>query len=125
MAAEALLQKIFVYGTLKRGGSLHHHMAGAVFLGAALTRPAYRLFRIDWYPALVEVPVEGQAIHGEVWHVEPARLRILDDVEEVDQGLYERRRVQLAGPFEQDHVEAWFYLRSVSGCADCGPVWVV
>lgn len=114
--------RIFVYGTLKRGYRLHHHLTGQTFVGEARTVPAYRLFRIDWFPALVDAS-EGQAIHGEVWEVDAAGLIELDAVEEVHDGLYERRRIQLQPPFDRELVEAYFYLRDVSGSEDCGPSW--
>lgn len=114
--------RIFVYGTLKRGYRLHHHLAGQTFVGEARTVPAYRLFRIDWFPALVDAR-EGQAIEGEVWEVDAAGLIELDDVEEVHDGLYERRRIHLQPPFDTETVEAYFYLRDVCGSDECGPCW--
>ena len=116
---------VFVYGTLQRGRALHVHLAGQRFVGTAKTQRGYRLYRIDWYPGLVEVPTseEGLAIHGEVWDVDEAGLKLLDEVEEVDSGLYERRPVRLLKPFDQSEVLAYFYLGDVEGCSDNGDRW--
>lgn len=116
---------VFVYGTLQRGRTLHGHLAGQRFAGVARTKPVYRLYRIDWYPGLVAVRPgqEGVAIHGEVWDVDDRTLRVLDQVEEVDSGLYERRSVLLQEPFEGMDVVAYFYLGAVAGCSDSGDRW--
>ncbi len=36
-------QRIFVYGTLKRGGRYAHYLNGQAFLGEAFTEPCYRM----------------------------------------------------------------------------------
>lgn len=116
---------VFVYGTLKRGRALHQHLAGQRFAGDARTMPEYRLYRIEWYPGLVPaVPCEsGVAIHGEVWDVDEAGLKVLDEVEEVDSGLYERRSIRLQSPFDQDEVVAYFFSGETEGCSDNGDCW--
>lgn len=116
---------VFVYGTLQRGRALHEHLAGQRFVGEARTQPEYRLYRIDWYPGLVEASSsgEGLAIHGEVWDVDEASMAILDRVEEVDSGLYERRLIRLQKPFDQSEVLAYLYLGDVEGCSDYGDRW--
>ena len=113
---------IFVYGTLKTGRRLHGHMAGSRFAGEAVTQPFYRLYRIDWFPGLVEHD-DGISIRGEVWDVCPETLAILDQVEEVDVGLFERRPIRLAAPFDASAVESYFYLGSVSEAEDSGDCW--
>lgn len=116
---------VFVYGTLQRGRVLHEHLAGQRFVGSAQTRQDYRLYRIGWYPGLVDVPVRGQgvAIHGEVWDVDEPTLELLDQVEEVGSDLYERRAIRLSPPFDQSQVMAYFYLGDVEGCSDNGDRW--
>ncbi len=116
---------VFVYGTLQRGRALHEHLAGQHFIDAAQTLSEYRLYRIEWYPGLVDAPTseQGLAIHGEVWDVDEATLKLLDQVEEVESGLYERRPVRLQQPFDQLEVIAYFYLGDVEGCSDNGDRW--
>ncbi len=116
---------VFVYGTLQRGRALHEHLAGQEFVGNAQTQHDYRLYRIDWYPGLVETLTSGQglAIHGEVWDVDEATLRLLDEVEEVGSGLYERRPIRLQKPLDRLEVIAYFYLGDVESCSDNGDRW--
>ena len=114
---------VLVYGTLKRGGKLHHELAGQQFVAVASTLPVYRLYNLGWYPGLVDAPHDGRSIQGEVWRVDAAGIERLDLVEEVPTGLYERRMVLLEPPFNAEQVMAWFYLGDTSGCADCGEVW--
>jgi gamma-glutamylcyclotransferase (GGCT)/AIG2-like uncharacterized protein YtfP len=87
---EASVEMIFVYGTLRRGGSNHFRMAGAVFAGAATVRA--RLYRIDWYPGLV---LDGAAdrVTGEIYQAGADLLRALDDFEGPG---YRRVRAQAA-----------------------------
>ena len=113
---------VFVYGTLKTGHRLHGHLAGGTFLGDAITEPGYRLFKLGWYPGLVEWQ-SGVAVRGEVWEVSDQTLAVLDDVEGVDSGLYERRVVRLAGSFKQSTVETYLYLGDISNAEDCGNGW--
>lgn len=115
---------VFVYGTLKRGGALHRHLADQRFLGVAGTATDCRLYQLGWYPGLVE-DHDGSEIEGELWDVDDATLAILDEVEGVDEGLYERRPIRLKPPFDQEHVLTYYYLGDVTGCADCGSTWDV
>jgi gamma-glutamylcyclotransferase (GGCT)/AIG2-like uncharacterized protein YtfP len=52
--------RLFVYGSLKRGGRHHDELAGAVFLGLATTLPGYRLEPLGEYLALVSVPPQPE-----------------------------------------------------------------
>jgi len=113
---------IFVYGTLMRGDTRHRALAGQKFLGDATTSPRYRMYNVGTYPALVESP-EGLAIEGELWNVDEACLARLDDIEGVSEGLYARRAIKLQPPFEASPAEAYFYLESIVGMADCGARW--
>lgn len=70
--------RVLVYGTLKRGGRLHHEMQPARFVEP---RSVEGLVLLDtgWdYPAAV--PGEG-VVHGEVHEVPEATLAVLDRVE--------------------------------------------
>jgi gamma-glutamylaminecyclotransferase len=105
---------VFVYGTLKRGERNHHRMAGARFVGPAVTRDAaFTLIE----QASVSTPgrttpsVSPDGAHriaGEIYEVDDTLLAALDDFERV--GLdYERRTVALA-----DGHSASIYLRLAS-----------
>ncbi|MEW4528969.1 gamma-glutamylcyclotransferase family protein [Maioricimonas sp. JC845] len=113
---------VFVYGTLMRGDCRHRVLAGQEFLGEARTEGRYRMFDVGSYPGLVE-STDGLAIEGEVYRVDNDCLRVLDQVEGVELGLYERRRIALQAPFGTAPVEAYFYLRNTHGLKDCGSRW--
>ncbi|MFG0334386.1 MAG: gamma-glutamylcyclotransferase [Maioricimonas sp. JB049] len=113
---------IFVYGTLMRGQCRHRVLEGQEFLGEAGTVNRYRLFDMGSYPGLVESS-DGLSIEGEVYRVDNDCLRVLDQVECVDQGLYARRRIDLQAPFDSQPVEGYLYLRSTQGLKDCGRRW--
>lgn len=68
-------QLVFVYGTLRRGGSNHFRLEGAEFIAPGTVNG--RLYRIDWYPGLVLDPI-GAEIHGEVYSVGTELLASLD-----------------------------------------------
>ncbi len=87
-------QLVFVYGTLRRGGSNHFRMAGAEFVTPGTITG--RMYRIDWYPGLV-LDEAGDEIHGEVYSVTPGQLSALDIFEGLSAGEIEGseyRRVQ-------------------------------
>lgn len=113
---------IFVYGTLKRGHRLHGHLAGSSFIGDGVTQPLYRLFRIGWFPGLVEHDA-GLCVHGELWDATKATLDVLDEVEGVSEGLFERRPVQLAAPFDRADIESYFFSGDVTDAEDGGDCW--
>jgi gamma-glutamylcyclotransferase (GGCT)/AIG2-like uncharacterized protein YtfP len=106
-------QLVFVYGTLRRGGSNHFRMAGAEFISSGTV--AGRLYRIDWYPGLV-LDEAGDEIHGEVYSVGPDLLAALDVFEGLSAGEIEGseyRRVQTT-VMQQDsqtlHAWVWEWL---------------
>jgi gamma-glutamylcyclotransferase (GGCT)/AIG2-like uncharacterized protein YtfP len=100
---------VFVYGTLRRGGSNHFRMDGAGFHGAATLRG--RIYRFDWYPGLV-LDESGVDISGELYAVGPAQLAELDRFEGLSAGEIEGseyRRVQVSVTSEAGPVNAWVW----------------
>lgn len=114
---------LFVYGTLKRGGSNHPFLAGQRFLGHARTGPGYVLYNLGGYPGLVPAPGAHDAVQGEVWAVDPAALADIDDLEGVDQGLYRREPVNLVAEFAGEPVQTYVYALSVEGRPVLGGAW--
>ncbi len=117
------MTKIFVYGTLKRGGRNHRYLAGQQFLGEARTTAGYTLYSLGDYPGMVRVPNDQAEVTGEVWAVDTAGLAGLDQLEGVNEGLYERVGLKLAPPFADDPVETYLYLHSLEGRLIIGSVW--
>lgn len=112
--------RIFLYGTLKRGGCRSHVMRGQQFVGETTTVAKYRMYNTGSYPALVE-DEDGLEVEGEVWEVDDDCLQVLDAIEAVP-NLYARKPVALANP-RMEGVETYIYQRGVDGMPDCGARW--
>jgi gamma-glutamylcyclotransferase (GGCT)/AIG2-like uncharacterized protein YtfP len=93
--------RVFVYGTLLRGEVNHHLLAGACCLGPHRTEPRFTLLVLGAYPGLVGGG--DTAVHGEVYSVDAAGLRRLDQLEDYPR-LYHRKVIQTA------YGKAWVYL---------------
>lgn len=117
------MQRIFVYGTLKRGGSNHEWLMGQRFTDQAMTRPIYRMYDAGGYPGLVKDSNNGVSIQGEVWEVDAECLARLDELEDVAGGEYVREAVELEAPFDTGDVEAYRWQRTVQGLRDAGTCW--
>lgn len=70
---------IFVYGTLRQGGSNTYRMSGATLLGRG--RTPGRLYRVDWYPGAIFDPHARTNIEGELYEVSNEHLEHLDQYE--------------------------------------------
>jgi gamma-glutamylcyclotransferase (GGCT)/AIG2-like uncharacterized protein YtfP len=101
--------RVFVYGTLRRGGSNHFRMEGGSFLGEATV--SGRLYKIDWYPGLVLDPA-GDPIPGEIFEVGVAQLAALDAFEGVSAAEVEGneyRRVETIAQLAQGPMTVWVW----------------
>lgn len=102
---------LFVYGTLKRGGTyaLNRMVSGPVYLGAGSVFG--KLYDLGPYPGLVEIPGRESRVDGELWRLKHPRedLRVLDEYEQVDQGLY-RRVEKEVDRGEDGRTLAWVYV---------------
>ncbi|HEY5078937.1 MAG TPA: gamma-glutamylcyclotransferase family protein [Opitutaceae bacterium] len=114
---------VFVYGTLKRGCSNHHLLAGQAFLGEARTPQGFALFSLGSHPGMVEIPADSGSVTGEVWSVDEECLEQLDALEGTEEGIYRRGAVPLLDPFAGRGVEAYFYLESLEGRKRLGEAW--
>jgi gamma-glutamylcyclotransferase (GGCT)/AIG2-like uncharacterized protein YtfP len=73
------VNRVFVYGTLKRGQRNFHYLQAAEFVGSFSTESIFSMYAFDAYPAVCE---QGRhAIHGEVYQVSDAQFRSLDQLE--------------------------------------------
>ncbi|MDP0499981.1 MAG: gamma-glutamylcyclotransferase family protein [Verrucomicrobiota bacterium JB022] len=116
MSESARPTLVFVYGTLKTGGTNHHYLKGQKLLGEARTEPGYRLYVVADYPGLVADRSDQEGVQGELWAVDAATLPALDELEGLDEGLYAREPIQLQAPFDRHEVVTYYYLFPVAGC---------
>lgn len=87
------LHRIFVYGTLKRGGRNHRLLSRARFMVTTHTLLRFTMVSCGPYPAIV---ADGRReIHGEVYEVSEETLEALDRLEDYP-SLYDRIEVPLA-----------------------------
>lgn len=94
------VNKLFVYGTLKRGGQLNGLLKGAKFLGQHVIKGRLHQEPGTWYPQAQ--PGEGQ-IHGELFgDVDSTTLERLDRAEG-HPFLYKRTEIEVGGG------PAWIY----------------
>lgn len=114
---------IFVYGTLKRGGSNHHYLAGQKFLGEARTVPGFRLYDLGGYPGMIRHADDREGVSGEVWSVDADALTYVDGLEGLAEGLYRREPVSLLPPFADRVIETYLYAQSVMGRREVGSIW--
>lgn len=117
------MNTIFVYGTLKRGGSNHVFLRGQNYVGDARTAPGYILYSLGDYPGMVRAPGDTEGVSGEVWHVDDGCLAELDRLEGLDEGLYERIDVLLAPNPYAGSAQTYLYRRAIDGLQPIGSWW--
>ncbi|RTL54718.1 MAG: gamma-glutamylcyclotransferase [Bradyrhizobiaceae bacterium] len=92
------MHRVFVYGTLKRGGERNDLLKAAAFAGKASTVASFRMLDGP-YPVLRDNNGPGPGDHpvsGEVFEVDDAALAALDDYEGVGERLYDRIETDVA-----------------------------
>jgi gamma-glutamylaminecyclotransferase len=115
------MTRLFLYGTLKHGGSNHRRMVGQGYVGPAATAPRYRLFDLGPFPGLVDA-AGGVSVRGELWEVTPECLAALDQFEGIDVGLFRRGEIELA---DGTRVQGYFFTEDVNGHRDIGEEYCV
>jgi gamma-glutamylcyclotransferase (GGCT)/AIG2-like uncharacterized protein YtfP len=108
-------ERLFVYGTLRRGFPLHAHLMRlrAVFRGPA--KVAGELFDLGRFPGARPAGGEGKWVHGELYQLrDTARdLAVLDDLEGFDPGAPQRSEFVRANAGVTLHdgqtCRAWIY----------------
>lgn len=94
------VHSVFVYGTLRKGGSNHFRMDGAEFAGSGKVRG--EIYLIDSNPHLIfpALNLDGEGwVLGEVYRVSETQLKALDEFEGISERYeepYEYRRVMTA-----------------------------
>ncbi|MEZ5818147.1 MAG: gamma-glutamylcyclotransferase family protein [Hyphomicrobiaceae bacterium] len=106
-------ERVFVYGTLKRGFPNHHLMQGARLIGMARTVAAMPLVvgNASFTPYLFPEPGTGHRVTGELWEVPARMMPALDELESTHlPNGYRRQAIDIeveGGAIEQ----AWVYTR--------------
>ncbi len=100
-------QRVFVYGTLKRGGSNHYWLAQAIYMGEGVTSERYALYQgADPWPLMVENEA-CYPVQGELYAVTQNELALLDELEECPQ-LYVRKQIAVLTAADEV-IRAWAY----------------
>lgn len=113
-ASVAGMNRVFVYGTLKRGFPNHAYMAGATFIAPATTVERFPLLvGGDWFtPYLLPEAGEGFQVAGELWDVPDAMMPALDDLESTHlPNGYRRVEIDVLVHGDPTPVKAWTYFR--------------
>ena len=93
---------VFVYGTLRPGGSNNFRMRGSRWVGPA-TVEGY-LYVVDWYPALL-LDENGGRVFGDLYEVPADLLASLDDFEGTE---YRRVRAMVQNA-DDEAISAWVW----------------
>jgi len=99
-------EMVFVYGTLRRGGSNQWRMAQARFMVEGSVRG--RLYRIDWFPGFLADENAGQ-VRGEIFMVDTDTMAALDEFEGSE---YRRAKIAVENVDATDAgsiIEAWIW----------------
>jgi gamma-glutamylcyclotransferase (GGCT)/AIG2-like uncharacterized protein YtfP len=104
---------VFVYGTLRRGGSNDFRMADSSFVANGLVRG--RLYRIDWYPGFV-VDENADPIVGDIFMVDAETIAALDEFEGSE---YRRVKIEVevrdeTGAVSKEQAWIWEWLGETS-----------
>jgi len=102
-------QPVFVYGTLRSGGSNHFRMAETDFVGEG--KISGRMYGIAWYPALL---CGGETwVKGELYRVSDSALNALDRFEGITSDSAEPREYRrvkvMVNLASGDTEEAWVW----------------
>lgn len=99
---------LFVYGSLKRGGKLHHELADARFLSQARVRGELFHIKGESWPGAFST-LSRNHIKGELYKLaKPLEtLKKLDRIEGCHEGLFTRQLVDVWKG--NDKVKAWVY----------------
>ena len=125
---------LFVYGTLKKGGSNQRMMGDSIHLGTARLEQGTTLYTNGGFPMMVEtVHVEDAGVWGELYEVDEKTLKSLDRFEG-HPNHFQRRPVGLTvvnlhrlptcptamQAADKREAQAYFYNRSVEGREQIG-----
>jgi len=102
------MTRLFVYGTLKRGGQLNYAIKNhATFIGDYKTAPIFQLVDLGSFPGLIDGEIE---VKGEVWEIPTDLLGLIDSIEGAPI-LYSREIIEVKNINGEENSEvAWTYI---------------
>ena len=109
---------LFTYGTLRLDQShpMAHFLAeNASLVGFGILTKA-RLYRIDWYPALIETNDEQDEVIGDLFKLnDKSAWQKIDEYEGIGTGEppYEYRRAKVIIKTEKEELESWVYFYNI------------
>ena len=116
------LEKVFVYGSLKKGFfNNEHYLHDATFKGEFQTRPQWGLISLGAFPAMV---MGSLSVKGEVYEVNETTLAGLDRLEGTANGFYKRIRIRVNNGDSDFNVWAYMYAGTPMNRTDLMEEWV-
>lgn len=102
------MHKVFVYGTLKLGGSNNRLLRDATFMYPAVTQQAYLMKDNGSWPFVIQRNKDTAPVRGEVYEVTD---EILDDLDilEGHPGLFVRKQVAVEVDNTGVYDTVWMY----------------
>lgn len=113
-----MAEYLFTYGTLRLDNS--HQMAeflakNATLIGLALL-PKAKLYRIEWYPALIKSDNIHDEVTGDLFMLNDINsFQKIDEYEGIGIGFepYEYRREKVKVITDTDELESWVYFYNI------------
>jgi len=107
---------VFVYGTLRQGGTNHYYLEGASRKKDHIWLPGFRLYDYEQqYPFMVYASLQDK-VRGEVYRINEEQLQMLNILEDVQNKLYKLVYVEEENCFTyikyDDDVGALIYINS-------------
>ena len=106
---------LFVYGTLRRGFALHHHLSGMGAEFVAAGKVQAELFEMGKFPGARKSTKPEKIVQGELYRLRRAAnaLKVLDQVEgfsprNPEKSLFQRATTEVVLPNGERRV-AWIY----------------
>jgi len=105
-----VMNKLFVYGTLKKQHSRNHVLGAAEFLGEIKTLPKYTMVNLGSFPGVLDCG--SNVISGELYIVEEKLLELCDLIEG-HPNFYTRKPI-----FLDKNTSAWAYFLEIEKYKD-------
>ena len=111
---------LFTYGTLKRGEKNHPAIMGDMYLRETSTSRNYMLVDLGPYPGMIEKPIDGFSVKGELFEIPFYLLEVLDKIEG-SPNLFKLEPITLA---DGSKAFAYLYKQNIDGAKILyGGIW--